>query len=329
MDVQRVGKLGMGDDGQKSSPLRRRCECLARRWICQCGASKVAREDSESPRLMTTTKAPVWRRLISAMTALSLFKAVKTDKRPRVDTKVNEHKVRGLIDSGADITCLQWQEFLRMKDRPQLRPYQSRLSTASGDPLQVMGVAPMKYQFGKMSITWDTVVVRNLKSPLILGIDFMEAHGMVLDAGKREVTLRGGKAIKLLRTPGMGVSKKEYKVGQYEARQVTIITGEAPGGKYVADGPWVDAGIIETDKKGEANILFYNRTCEPVTLRRDSPICSVEPLDLTLSEVESVPLEPGDQGYRLPWTHLPPPNEGPSVKDDVNSKYAFEVFISL
>ena len=91
------------------------------------------------------------------------------------------------------------------------------------------------------------------KSSLILGIDFMEAQGMVLDAGKREVTLRGGKAIKLLGSPGKGMAKKEYKVGQYEARQVTIVTGEAPGGQYVADGPWVDPGIIETDQKGEAN----------------------------------------------------------------------------
>ena len=266
------------------------------------------------------SKVPLWRRFINTLATLAFCKSpIKIDRRPRVDAEVNGHKVRGLLDSGADITCLKWEEFLKMGQKPRLRPYHNRLSTASGEPMQVMGAAPIEYRLGKTIITWNTVVVRNMKSSCILGMDFMEDNGVVLDAGKRRVTIKGGGTLKLYNTPGLGLAKKEYKVGQYEAKKVAVVTGENPGTKMVASGPWVDDGIIEIDSKGEANVLFYNRTCEPVTLKRATPICRVELLDMTLRESEVLPLQPGEQGYELPWTHLPEAPCDAPVPD--NSKY--------
>ena len=297
-----VGKLLRGGNRKGLSPSYQQCVCPDDMWICQCGAEEAI----DTPRVVSNRRPPIWRRMLSTIAALAFFKPAKRDRRPRVDVKANGHQVRGLVDSGADLTCLQWEEFIRMKERPALKPYHNRLSTASGQPLHVHGVAPIKYQFGKTIITWDTVIVQNLRSPLILGIDFMEASGMILDAGKRQLTLRGGMAVKLLGAPGVGVAKKEYKVGQYEARRVAIVTREAPGTKLVAVGPWVDAGIIEVNEKSEADVLFYNRTCEEVTVRRNTPICEIEGLDLSINSVGAEPLEPGQKGYELPWSWMPP-----------------------
>ena len=53
--------------------------------------------------------------------------------------------------------------------------------SATGDPIAVLGCATFAVHVGPVHVDHCLVVVRSLNTPMILGIDFMQEHGIVLD----------------------------------------------------------------------------------------------------------------------------------------------------
>ena len=59
---------------------------------------------------------------------------------------------------------------------------QVRLVTASGEPMPIVGSVKAIVRIGKLRqpVQHEFLVVQNLVSPVILGVDFMQQHGVVL-----------------------------------------------------------------------------------------------------------------------------------------------------
>ena len=53
--------------------------------------------------------------------------------------------------------------------------------SATGEPIPVLGCANFHIRVGPIAVYHPLIVVRSLITPVILGIDFMQAHGLVLD----------------------------------------------------------------------------------------------------------------------------------------------------
>ena len=165
-----------------------------------------------------------------------------------------------------------------MKDRPRLRPYHSRLTAANGEDLDVAGVADLRYKIGKKTITWGTIVVRNLKSESIVGIDLMHHHGVCIDVGKRLISIGEKKGNSLKIDPTIGRSSKEYRINACEAAKIELSTVEAPGTPLMARGPFIEEGVCEVNHQGKATVLLTNRLCEPIVVQRKAPLCRFEPI---------------------------------------------------
>ena len=56
-----------------------------------------------------------------------------------------------------------------------------QLVTASGDPLTILDRVRAPVKIGDLELIHDFVVVENLVSPVILGVDFLHNNGLVLD----------------------------------------------------------------------------------------------------------------------------------------------------
>ena len=200
------------------------------------------------------------------------------DRRPRATLPVHDVPVQSLFDSGSDVTCLSWRKFCQMKNRPQLRPYHSRLTAANGEDLEVLGVADLRYAIGKKVITWGTIVVRNLKSESIIGVDLMNHHDVCIHMGKRLISVGEGKGSSLPIDPTVGQSYKEYRINSCEAARIELNTVEAPGTLLHVKGPFIDEGVCEVNHKGRAAVLLTNRLCESIVVTRKSPLCRFESL---------------------------------------------------
>ena len=189
-----------------------------------------------------------------------------SDKRPVATLPVNDRPVQALWDSGSDVTCLALREFNLMKDRPSLTPSYSNLTAANGHPLQVLGTANLRYKIGKQTLNWNTIIVRNLKSPLIIGVDLMGHHHVAIHVGARKITIgpEANSARSIPYDPTVGSNSREFSVNPLEAARVEIITRESPGAKILVKGPYIDEGVCEVDYKGQVSVLLTNRSCEKI-----------------------------------------------------------------
>ena len=202
------------------------------------------------------------------------------DQRPRATLKVQDRPCQALFDSGSDVTCLAFREYCQLKDRPNLLPYENHLTAANGQALQVMGRAKLRYEIGGRLLEWDTTIVRNLKSDLIVGVDLMRRHNVTINMGSRVISVpkseSGSPASSINFDPSVGQSAGEYKVNPYEAAQIEVNTVEAPGTLLLAKGPYIDEGVCEVNHLGRASLMLTNRTCDTITIRGKTPLCRME-----------------------------------------------------
>ena len=62
--------------------------------------------------------------------------------------------------------------------------YVKRLISASGNELQVNGRVTLPIQLGTLQATQEFIVVSELITPVIIGVDFLSANKICLDMGK-------------------------------------------------------------------------------------------------------------------------------------------------
>jgi hypothetical protein len=100
--------------------------------------------------------------------------------RPFVPVIMYKKQIKGLYDTGADVSCLDEKIFreIPIQDRPKkiVETKRSTFTSASGDKLNINGKYLFPLQIGTKKIQHEIFVVKNLNEKLILGIDFIQKH---------------------------------------------------------------------------------------------------------------------------------------------------------
>ena len=93
--------------------------------------------------------------------------------RPYVTVEICGTKIRGLLDSGASLSCLGVGslEFLE-KNKITLRKFSSYISTAGGQRQSIVGMVTMQIYYKGKANDIDLFVVPSLTQQLYLGVDF-------------------------------------------------------------------------------------------------------------------------------------------------------------
>jgi len=87
-----------------------------------------------------------------------------------------------MLDSGSSVSLVESGTLIGMKDVVSVRYARSlRLVTASGDQLPILRHIRACVKLGEFNVMHDLVVVNSLVTPVILGIDFLQQNGLVLD----------------------------------------------------------------------------------------------------------------------------------------------------
>ena len=96
-----------------------------------------------------------------------------------------------MLDSGSSVSLVQCDTLSNIQnivDTPQARPL--RLVTASGDQLPILKHIRAKVRLGEFDVFHDFVVVKKLVTAVILGIDFLQQNGLILDFSQTPVAVR-------------------------------------------------------------------------------------------------------------------------------------------
>ena len=103
-------------------------------------------------------------------------------------------QVEGLYDTGASVTMIDEKEFrnIPVNIRPQKNVYAPWLTLEGADKkmMQVKGCYAMPVTIQNRKIMHFFYVVKNLSSPLIFGIDFINQHSVAYDPDLREVSFK-------------------------------------------------------------------------------------------------------------------------------------------
>ena len=95
--------------------------------------------------------------------------------------RVGDSEVDMMLDSGASISLIQEGIATKLQGTKSFSPAKARVVSATGEPITVLGCVTFPVQVGKVSVDHPLVVVKSLITPVILGIDFLQAHGLILD----------------------------------------------------------------------------------------------------------------------------------------------------
>ena len=95
----------------------------------------------------------------------------------------NTH-VKFLLDSGAAISVVNYNV---VKEVP-INPVQTRAISANGSPLDVIGEIVTDIVLGDVTVQQNFIVVRELSVDCLLGADFLQNHGAVLDCNNHTLS---------------------------------------------------------------------------------------------------------------------------------------------
>lgn len=111
------------------------------------------------------------------------------DIRPYMDVEINGIALKGLMDSGASISCLgrNCLENVQKMDS-KILDFKSQIKTADGTSQQIIGNVKVTIKFGSKSKDITLYLVPNLKQDLILGYDFWKCVGFTITPKVLEIT---------------------------------------------------------------------------------------------------------------------------------------------
>ena len=208
------------------------------------------------------------------------------EKRPTAEILVNNSRVHGLFDTGAQCTCgsYDWFKNLSNKNRPPLIPYNSKLTAANGQEMKCRGIARLTFKLQDYSFTHDVVILDGLRTNLIVGVDLMKRHGLVIDVAKRKI-YRSPSSINAihndLNTKPGAVAPRNIVLEPLQAMALEVdnpLDGPV-GQKFLVNGPFCPQGITDKNNKGKSVFIVANKELIPIQIKRGERICYFERVD--------------------------------------------------
>ena len=198
-----------------------------------------------------------------------------------IDSLINQElvcngiTVRATVDTGASASIINEQ--LASKLGCRIRPTTRRLAAVNGNELQVIGsskfVVEMKVGNKTKWKEHTVLVVRGLDTPMIVGLDYLQPVGAVIDLSNRKVSFKPDKCGKGVYVP------RETEV---PAKSFAIIEGKTHSKGEMMVLPWKVDGlhiansISKVTQNQKVNLLVLNSSSTPKKIASNVQVASVE-----------------------------------------------------
>ena len=106
-----------------------------------------------------------------------------------IEIEIHNLKVKALLDTGATSNFLKTALFDVIMPRPPLQMTDQQFRSATGDPLDIAGVATLTTAIEGRRMDIPFYIARNLRGRCILGMLFLHSAGAVIDAPRRTLLL--------------------------------------------------------------------------------------------------------------------------------------------
>ena len=199
-----------------------------------------------------------------------------------------------LVDTGLATSLLSRKIFNQMNSGEPLRPTEARLSTASGNPMNVFGEVDVGLSVARMFTTRTVVIAELGDIEGILGLDYLEENKYMFDIVEGCLYTRNG-AIKLHRENlGDLVVCIRENVVILPNSEMCILGAVCSAGLAIdrhrslwivepntslQDGsPLVIGRSLVDVSRGDLPMVVINTSCENVTLKQGLTVGNVQPV---------------------------------------------------
>jgi hypothetical protein len=100
-------------------------------------------------------------------------------------------KVRGLIDTGSEVTLLSEKLFRQIPVRTKLKRTNINLQSVSGSSLKVIGSSHINFTLGKQKLTHEFIIVKDINRNCILGRDFFNRFSARIYFDLKRIRING------------------------------------------------------------------------------------------------------------------------------------------
>ena len=127
------------------------------------------------------------------LTCFSLLTSMRYsgDKRPIVNISVGGKIVKALLDTGSAVTLCN-SELLKPLNELSIRQMKRNLDlrAANGEPLCIRDIRKAEVHLNGHQTPTEIIFVDNLQVPCILGMDYLNQAGILIDAGERKLLFK-------------------------------------------------------------------------------------------------------------------------------------------
>ena len=221
--------------------------------------------------------------------AIASISGEKRAGRPFVKGQIENHHLKMLYDTGADISCISEQEFRQIPvgNRPNKLPIDPGQSfqAASGNALQVKGMYNLPVRILGKTIQHKFCVIRQLSEPAILGADFIHQHALAYcPIGQEFFWKETGQWTKGVATITSETHLPPFSVCTVRVNLITdqgtkpiaktniLVDITNPEFPLVSGGP----GLVHPNTQGQAAIEIRNCGPTEVTLPRGTALGTIE-----------------------------------------------------
>ena len=93
-----------------------------------------------------------------------------------IPAKIKHKKCKAIIDTGASRSCISEKNYPEMQLAPLTEVFEIKVTSANGSPIAVLGIAKCPVTLGNEQYTHIFMVCKNIRRPMILGIDFLRKY---------------------------------------------------------------------------------------------------------------------------------------------------------
>jgi len=225
--------------------------------------------------------------------------SLATDTALSVTGRIEQRETQMLVDTGSAVTIVRedaWREAVVHLHRP-LDPSTCPVVAANGEQLELCGKCEVTLRVGGIQTNYPVLVARNVTQECLLGSDFLQKFGCIIDLQSHSLSA-GGKEIPLLQNgcsqaischvscvattvvPGGHRLLLPVELPVSQPPQPAICTGLLePRPQFMERHGVLVAHSISAVKNGQTVADILNLSPAPITIRQHERIAFFQPLE--------------------------------------------------
>ena len=157
------------------------------------------------------------------------------EEKALIPAEVKNKKYKALIDTGASRSCMSEKSFRELQ-LPSIGELSSiRVTSATGTPIEVMGITKCPITLGNEKYNHTFMVCKNIRRPMILGIDFLRRYRIGTNwtkEGQFQIQTPSMETVEAIKVYHKGPTVRIAKKMKIPSRTLVLLQGSVKLKKY-------------------------------------------------------------------------------------------------